>query len=453
MKSISPMIRIAELMIGFQKDSLPEKGVRLMRYCVIKHIKKGVLLYNAVTKELILLKLCEFESLGFLESQNMIVAENNSNELIQVLWAHWFLVHYEFDEKYFSDSFKEKVKRLLPSKFLTRYTIFTTSACNARCYYCFETKKNCSYMDSITANKVAEFIKNNCGNHEVSLKWFGGEPLMNTKAINTICHSLIKSGVNFHSTITTNGYLFNKEIIKNFVHNWNLKGAQIALDGTADYYNQCKQYQHAIENPFEHVIRNIELLIQNHITVHIRMNVGLDNAVELCKLCHLLRKRFPSSKAVRAYPALLAYINNNNDPVIEEMHYLNYYKVQKEIEKTYLTDYPPLQRGVYFNHCMADSDDAITVLPNGMIGKCDNYINENTIGDVFSSKLNIQAITYWKEHSEYKELCYNCPIYPECILLLHCPTKHNVCSFHEQQFLLNMKKKSMIRTYEITDAY
>lgn len=45
-------------------------------------------------------------------------------------------------------------------------------------------------MSKETAMKVASYISRNRKNEIVSIRWFGGEPLYNQMAIDTICSSL-----------------------------------------------------------------------------------------------------------------------------------------------------------------------------------------------------------------------------------------------------------------------
>ena len=65
--------------------------------------------------------------------------------------------------------------------YIDKYVIFTTLDCNARCFYCYELKsKGKTPMSIETAEKVAKYIITHCPKGtEVSLDWFGGEPLFN----------------------------------------------------------------------------------------------------------------------------------------------------------------------------------------------------------------------------------------------------------------------------------
>ena len=47
----------------------------------------------------------------------------------------------------------------------------------------------------------------------VHISWFGGEPLLGEKIIDLICRRLSEEGIEFYSTMTTNGSLITDEVV------------------------------------------------------------------------------------------------------------------------------------------------------------------------------------------------------------------------------------------------
>lgn len=45
-----------------------------------------------------------------------------------------------------------------------------------------------------------------------------------------------------HQLMTSNGYIFNDELVEKAKNEWKLKNIQITLDGTRDVYNKAKNY-------------------------------------------------------------------------------------------------------------------------------------------------------------------------------------------------------------------
>lgn len=173
----------------------------------------------------------------------------------------------------------------------TTFRILTTTACNARCFYCYENNVKFETMTKKTAVEVIEFIKNNSSEvNKIVLSWFGGEPLINYEIITFIIEKLKKEipGKEIVSFITTNGLLFTKEVIIE-AKEWNLKSIQITLDGLKKTYNKRKNYFSNIDG-FTIVLNNIENLLKNGFGVTIRINYDNDNISEMGDLIKYLKR-------------------------------------------------------------------------------------------------------------------------------------------------------------------
>lgn len=155
---------------------------------------------------------------------------------------------------------------------ITGVTIAPTMACNARCYYCFEHGARWGTMDGNTADAVADFLIKQCTTGELSIAWFGGEPLMAASIIDRITERIKAAGIAVESTLTTNGILLDKKT-RNRLRDWGTYRVQITLDGIGEEYNRIKSYVGIAGNPFDIVIENIRSLFEmGGISVHIRLN-------------------------------------------------------------------------------------------------------------------------------------------------------------------------------------
>ena len=118
----------------------------------------------------------------------------------------------------------------------TYFTIIPTTACNARCFYCYEEDYKKQTFNSQTINKVIDLIAQYIdGEKECVLDWYGGEPLLSRSAIDRIINELKrrgKLGSRWSSSITTNGILFSDEMVNHAAAEWNLQSAFITIDGT-----------------------------------------------------------------------------------------------------------------------------------------------------------------------------------------------------------------------------
>ncbi len=410
---------------------------RMLQYCVEERTEDGVLLYNLLTKELVLLD----------EEEYSRVLE------IDYLKQHWFVVPEMTKEKELSDLIKWMMSvQQKKTKEITNYTIFTTTDCNARCFYCFELGGSRIPMSNETALKVVDYIKAHSGSERVKISWFGGEPLYNHEVIDTICDGLRRNGIEFKSDMLSNGYLFDDEMVRKAVHDWNLKKVQISLDGTEAVYNKIKAYIYREKNAYQVVLENIGRLLDASIPVHIRLNMDLYNAEDLLSLVDELGERFSKRRGISIYAHHLfnynepsAYLHNEEEwnKRDEAMCRLN-----ERIAEYGLTVKRRLGSKVKLNACKADHETAITILPDGTIGKCDERYGEGeTVGHIDCEGFDQKVIESWKETVSEIPECETCFYYPACIKLKKC-TNNSVCFFVDRKDKRRNMKNAMLNEYE-----
>lgn len=182
---------------------------------------------------------------------------------------------------------------------MIRSRILTTTACNARCAYCYEKNAAILWMDNQTADETAHFLTERAKETEgsVSLEWFGGEPTLNLKAADRITARLRGTGVSCRSSIVTNGLLADECLQEHRIALWDLRLAQITLDGTARYHEAVKGFQ---PGAFDRILHNVSALADAGIRVKLRLNLA-DQADEIERLIDTLAERFSGSERILAY--------------------------------------------------------------------------------------------------------------------------------------------------------
>jgi sulfatase maturation enzyme AslB (radical SAM superfamily) len=75
-------------------------------------------------------------------------------------------------------------------------------------------------MTPETVEQVIRFIVSTYADKKVKITWFGGEPLLGEGIIDRICEGLREAGVEYKSTIISNGSLISPEIISKMVREW-----------------------------------------------------------------------------------------------------------------------------------------------------------------------------------------------------------------------------------------
>lgn len=424
---------ILQILDSFRKNT--NAANRFSYYCVQVPTEEGTLLFNTLTRELILLSAEEYADIYNLE----------------YLKEHWFLVPQDLNEKEFADLAKWfYANRQKKSKDITTYTIFPTMDCNARCFYCFELGRARTPMSEETAHKVVEYIKEHCGGRPIRISWFGGEPLFNAAAIDTISEGLRENGIDFTCYMISNGYLFNAETVQKAANKWNIKWVQITLDGTEEVYNRIKAYIYKDQSPYQVVLNNIERLLDAKIVVHVRLNMDMHNAANLLELVDELTERFAGKKGLNVY----AYHLFDGDNLMAERYtdeqWLERDAVMRRLEEKILAGGMEMGRGISkrirLNHCMADSGKAVTILPDGNIGLCEKYSETEFIGHIDREGFDPKVIASWKERMPEVPECADCFLYPECIKLKKCLTE-SVCYAQFRRGKLRATQRRMINEY------
>lgn len=406
---------------------------RLMRYVLRVDFEDKVLLHNVVTGQLVLLTGQEADLLSSLPSK--------PSELARELIINHFLVPEDFDEYRSVNQLRKIYQSRETGDSINHYVILPTSFCNARCFYCYESDYPRVHMTEETAERLIEYIEKHRKGKEVTIQWFGGEPLVGIQRIDQICKGLKEKGIPYTSSMISNGYLFDEEIVERSVSLWNLQRVQITLDGTEDVYNRVKAYVSVQDNPFERVLRNIELLINKKVHVNIRLNVDFYNKEDIQKLIEILRERFGGRKYISVYPNMLfndqGYqpVHHTQEEILELVQIVNDFTKQ-------LKDYdlgfdrikiPMLQA----SQCMADNPHALEIQPDGSFCRCEHETITDSYGNIDDGIIEPQKVRMWRETIEMTDYCPECYLYPACYQLRYCMNADTPCmeSYREKNML------------------
>ena len=390
-------------------------GLRWMTYVVAQPVEGGVLVFHTLTRALLLLTPEEYAA----------------PDTLPDLRDGWFRVPQEMDDMKYADRVRF-IRRTMwkEPEHTTTYTIFTTTDCNARCFYCYEMGRSRIPMSNETAHKAAAYIAAHCGGEKVRLHWFGGEPLFNQRVIDIICTDLRERGIDYDSMMISNGYLFDDETVRQAVALWKLKQVQITLDGTEEIYNRSKAFIYKDgKSPYQVVLANIQRLLDAGVAVLIRLNMDEHNADNLMELADELHERFGVQKGLDVYSHVLYEFSGSNPRAREAESRDKLYQKQMAlhhklvslgyVKKLRLRTSLPLRR------CMADDGGALTILPNGALGLCEQYSEDNFIGHIDNERLDETVRQRFREQRPALDACRKCFFYPECIRLMKCGEQQN----------------------------
>lgn len=298
--------------------------------------------------------------------------------------------------------------------------IAPTTACNFDCPYCFEPKKNTKTMtDEVIAN-LKEFVKTQEDIKDVSITWYGGEPLIAFPVIKKIYHTLSEEGMPKieNQSIVTNGYAFNDDVIE-FFKETGCSNVQITIDGVGDKHNKTRCLKGSTAPTFDTIVANIDKILAKlpDTTISIRVNIDRNNYRDFIEVDAYFKAKYPDNKMLSVYPGIIRAETDDKCRLcdscfttseINELHEL----LRKEGYGW--NDFP--RRSI--RGCMMQYIAGFLIGPEGEIYKCwnDVGIKEKIIGYIDKSKLTNSSlyIKYTAQSSPFNEECKNCPVFPIC---------------------------------------
>jgi uncharacterized protein len=160
-------------------------------------------------------------------------------------------------------------------------TIGTTITCNMGCAYCFEfVKPNHTLKDEKVKQQiithVEEIIQKMDGEiRAIQVMWYGGEPLINMRAISDVSKGLIdlctKYSLDYKASVVTNGIYLTEENVRTLV-DCRVDTAQVTLDGAQRTHDIKRPLKQKDGENYPRIMRNLAALPPG-LRVTIRINV------------------------------------------------------------------------------------------------------------------------------------------------------------------------------------
>lgn len=187
--------------------------------------------------------------------------------------------------------------------------VMPSTACNARCPYCYEEGHRILVMDESVNHATVAFIRSLFDAYEyVSLVWFGGEPLLSADAIEAMTDELMHDAPFEEDRLTrstiTNGALLGQLLHQGFFRRCGISAIQVSMDGFGRQNALTKAFLDR-GCTYERLLDGIEGCLNEGIDVTVRMNVSTSNEGSLRLLADNLRTRFKNFACFKVYPAPL----------------------------------------------------------------------------------------------------------------------------------------------------
>lgn len=348
------------------------------------------------------------------------------------------------DETAFYMSIYKLMRTFAKKKGFTGYMILPTLGCNAHCVYCYEKDRPRISMTGETVDRTIRYIlETRRKNTRLHLSWFGGEPLLRTDVIDSICLALAENGIEYKSSIVTNGSLINDDLIDKMIRDWHIEEAQISMDCAEQDYIARKNYDH-YENNYWNVMKNAEKLLSRNIAVGIRCNVDGGNIDQipffLSDLGSVIKEKnrllvyFAPLHAFRESPAFL--------PNREKLSASRAMVEQEGFRNTAAEDLKRFRA----NRCMADQPSGYAVIaPGGDLYTCLHCEPGTSHGNIFQGTTRPDVWRSFTEAGDVREKCRECPLLPECTPFSKCPNRNDYCKETRMDSIL-FSLRQMVRT-------
>jgi len=309
------------------------------------------------------------------------------------------------------------------------FVIAPTMACNMACRYCFEADKK-GRMSDETIAAIADCVDRKGRRlEEVSIGWYGGEPLLAMDIVEKITAEMLrlrkKHGFAYAASMITNGYLLHPENVDKLLK-YGVGVVQVTVDGPARVHNVKRPLKNGRPS-YATIIENLKYASEKMV---ISLRVNVDKSFNLDMLSEMLDELEAAGlrDKVEMYFGLLEPATTVCANIAESCHNTVEFS-RAEIEYFRLL----LDRGFKIeklpspisNFCLAQVTGGFVMDHEGELYRCFNYVGDKSksMGNIRDEidYLHPNFTSLFRFDPFRDEVCRECNILPIC--LGGCPAK------------------------------
>jgi uncharacterized protein len=384
------------------------------------------LLFNSLSRGLCMLEAEEVEILDRVAE----AAGDAHRILVQQLTGQGFVVREGTDEV--ATVRKQYEARRYDPGAVT-VTVCPTLACNFGCDYCFQgADKPAQKMAASVQDQVVELYRRILdrlpGLHTLRAMWYGGEPLANPAAIESLSRRFIEinreRGINYSASMISNGSLMDRAMAER-LYALGLRSVQITLDGARADHDARRHYLSG-RGSYDRIIQNIRSWVYDF-PIHIDMRVNIDERNRdgvVSLIDDLADQGLANLPNLRMYFAPVESITKGCHAIADKMMQKVQYGQLESMLVRYAYErglaelpYPPSFMGI----CSALRPFDFIVVPTGDVHKCWDTVSfpEKKVGSVFDMDALFSnpslAQREWAEFNPFDNAtCRSCKILPNC---------------------------------------
>lgn len=237
--------------------------------------------YNTKNGHLALLDAPAISVLESSKNEDGIEQTEEAKSIVDQLVELSFLVDDQLDEL---AEVKEDHQLLQNSDEVFAFCIAPTYSCNLRCPYCYEKGHDSAnlMMTPEVEDKIVELAKYAYSKRPyraMEVQWFGGEPLLGSKVIESLSEKLMdfcnNENIAYNADIITNGTNATSDIAE-MLASCNVQSALVTIDGPHDMHNARRPDASGADS-FASAISGIGNMMLNGIHVTVLMNTDKIN--------------------------------------------------------------------------------------------------------------------------------------------------------------------------------
>jgi uncharacterized protein len=174
--------------------------------------------------------------------------------------------------------------------------LLASEDCNFRCDYCYEDFARGTMQPWVRAGVKRLVEKRLEGLRNLSVSWFGGEPLYGLAAIEELAPFFLRTaeerGLQLNNHMTTNGYLLTPEIADKLLA-WQIRKFQITIDGRPEDHDRSRPARDG-QGTFWTIFANLRALYArtDRFEVDLRINFDQRNHVHLDEFLGMVEQEF-----------------------------------------------------------------------------------------------------------------------------------------------------------------
>ena len=379
---------------------------------LVDRTDRHALVFNSFSRGFVELEKDIYERLlaGTLDPDDQITRE---------LKKGYFLVEDKIDELKVLEA-RNRIERY--KSFRLGLIVLPTLNCNFRCEYCFEEKKR-MLMPPDIEEAIYNFVQGRAREiKQLKISWFGGEPLLAPKIIDRLARRIIdlcgKHGVEYHSDVTTNGYLLNRKTI-DWLKEIKVEKIQVTLDGDRETHDSRRRLKNGGPT-FDVILNNIKMAA-DHFSISIRLNIDRKNALKAKNLLPILAQHGLQDKVSVYYGIVVGLTKACKDYEsscldADELTRIMLLLHEDAVESEY--DFIPFPYPfTNVGGCGAMRPDFFVVDPDGYLHKCLNPVGnkEEAVGHITQPiEFDPGLVTYLTWDPMEDEVCSKCDILPIC---------------------------------------